>query len=188
MPYQDPGVLSSIFFNLYIDSVLSNISRMKIGCKLGFICSNILAYADDVVLLAPSATGLQLLIDTFCDLLKTLNLKVNINKTKCMIFSLKPKENLVKLFSVWQKPIEFVDTFRYLGFYMQNNMRDSEDIINTRGKFYRDFNCILRKFSYVNKDVLLYFFKQYCLQFYSAELWIEFQATSNSLALDTTKR
>ena len=67
------GVLSSLFFNLYIDSVLSHISKMKIGCKLGFISSNILAYADDVVILAPSATGLQLLIDNFCDLLNEFN-------------------------------------------------------------------------------------------------------------------
>ena len=166
------GVLSSIFFNLYIDSVLSNISRMKIGCKLGFISSNIIAYADDVVLLAPSASGLQLLIDNFCNLLSSLDLQVNINKTKCMIFNLKPKENPVKLFTVYEKPVEIVYTFKYLGFYIQNNMRDSEDIASARGKFYRDFNCILRKFSYVNKDVLLYFFRQYCLQFYSAELWM----------------
>ena len=55
------GVLSSLFFNLYINSILVNISRMNIGCRMGPITFNVLAYADDVVLLAPSAAGLQLL-------------------------------------------------------------------------------------------------------------------------------
>ena len=166
------GVLSSLFFNLYINSILVNISRMNIGCRMGSISSNVLAYADDVVLLAPSAAGLQLLIDNFSDMLNEISLDININKTKCMIFSLNLKEKPLKQFTVLCKPIQFVDTFKYLGFYIQSNLRDTEDIVNARGKFYRDFNCILRKFSFVDKDILLYFFKQYCLQLYSAELWI----------------
>ena len=154
---------------------------MKIGCRLGFISCNILVYADDVVILAPSATGLQLLIDNFCSMLSVLDLDVNINKTKCMVFSSKSKEKTDKLISIWQSPIKYVDSFKYLGFYIQSNMRDTEDIVNTRGKFYRDFNCILRKFAYVDKDVLLYFFRQYCLQLYSAELWLDSKSASGAL-------
>ena len=35
------------------------------------------------------------------------------------------------------------------------------------------FICVLRKFSFTGKEVLLYLFKQYCLQFYGCELWID---------------
>ena len=75
-----------------------------------------------------------------------------------MIFSLNLKEKPLKQFTVLCKSIQFVDSFKYLGFYIQSNLRDTEDIVNARGKFYRDFNCILRKFSFVDKDILLYFF------------------------------
>ena len=105
-------------------------------------------------------------------MLNEISLDININKTKCMIFSLNLKEKPLKQFTVLCKSIQLVDSFKYLGFYIQSNLRDTEDIVNARGKFHRDFNCILRKFSFVNKDILLYFFKQYCLQLYSAELWI----------------
>ena len=39
-------------------------------------------------------------------------------------------------------------------------------------KFYVEFNCLLRKFSFSEREVKLYLFRQYCLQFYGAELWI----------------
>ena len=57
------GVLSGLFFNIYIDSLLVKFLSSKYGCKLGIISSNIIAYADDIVILAPSVASLQILID-----------------------------------------------------------------------------------------------------------------------------
>ena len=70
------------FFNVYIDSVLNEISNMKYGCKLGITSANIIAYADDIVLLSPSAFGLQRLIDKACLLARELELRFNKEKTK----------------------------------------------------------------------------------------------------------
>ena len=78
----------------------------------------------------------------------------------------------MRSFTLEGEPIQFVTTFKYLGSIIQNDLRDNEDIDNTRNKFYKEFNCLLRKFHFVGKDVLLYLFKQYCLQLYGAELWI----------------
>ena len=39
----------------------------------------------------------------------------------------------------------------------------------------------MRKFSFTDKEVLLYLFKQYCLQFYGSELWIGHCCSSNAL-------
>ena len=39
--------------------MLAQVARSRIGCNVGGICINILAYADDIVLLAPSWRGLQ---------------------------------------------------------------------------------------------------------------------------------
>ena len=36
---------------------------MKYGCKLSITFSNIISYADDIVFLSPSVTGVQILID-----------------------------------------------------------------------------------------------------------------------------
>ena len=46
------GILSPLLFKLYIDDVLNEISAGDDGCKFGILQMNILAYADDLVLLA----------------------------------------------------------------------------------------------------------------------------------------
>ena len=43
---------------------------------------NVLAYADDIVLMAPSLKGLQKLIDTLGESIKKISLKINIKKSK----------------------------------------------------------------------------------------------------------
>ena len=167
------GVLSSLFFNIYIDSVLNEISKMKYGCRLGITSSNIIAYADDIVLLSPSASGLQILIDRVNELSNELELSINRVKTKCMIFCKgKDKSQSLGSFVLGESPIEFVTTFKYLGFVVQHNLKDDGDINRVRDRFYIDFNCLLRKFHFVDKNILLYLFKQYCLQWYGAELWL----------------
>ena len=167
------GVLSGIFFNLYINSILNEISNMKYGCSLGITSANIIAYADDIVLLAPSAFGLRLLISKVHQLANELELRFNREKTKCMIFGLHGrKSSPVTSFTLDGEPIQFVDTFKYLGFIIPNNLKNVEDIDNARNKFYKEFNCLLRKFHFVSKEILSYMFKTYCLQFYGSELWI----------------
>ena len=46
---------------------------------------NILCYADDVVLLAPSSEGFQIMIDNIYSMLRDLNLLVNMEKTICLV-------------------------------------------------------------------------------------------------------
>ena len=79
------------------------------------------------------------------------------------------------------KEIQIVTTITYLGFKLQSNMNDSEDIYRVLNKFYKDFNCLLRRFSFTDKQVFLYLFKQYCLQFYGSELWIGSCRSLNAL-------
>ena len=46
-----------------------------------------------------------------------------------------------------------------------------EDINRVKGKFYAEFNMILRNFSFADKDIKAFLFKLYCMQFYGSELW-----------------
>ena len=168
------GVLSGLFFGIYIDSLISNISRQKIGCKLGIASSNIIAYADDIVLLAPSAGGLQLLIDKAVKEAESIDLNFNLDKTKCMIFRSSGKvtgTEGTRPFRVNDIPINFVTTMKYLGYIISSTLNDSEDIIRARSKFYGEFNSVIRNFSFADRKIKLFLFRQYCLQFYGCELW-----------------
>ena len=157
---------------------------MNVGCKLGIISSNIIAYADDLVLLAPSTKALQMLIDGALDEAQSLDLEFNDKKTKCMVFRSSNsccKRAVVTPFNMNGKPIEFVTSFKYLGFVVTSNLNNKEDIDRVRGKFYSEFNSILRNFNFADQKVKLFLFKQYCLQFYGSELWIGSGGASGAL-------
>ena len=53
---------------------------MDVGCCLSGIRYNIICYADDVMLLAPSKTGLQTLLNKFEQCLGVLGLFANVDK------------------------------------------------------------------------------------------------------------
>ena len=167
------GVLSGLLFCVYVDNLLNKVSKLKIGCKLGLHASNIIAYADDIVLLAPSSTSLQILMDHVYKEAVKLELSFNADKCKLMIFDFNRKRchNITKQFLLGGQPILEVTSTKYLGFQIRHNLCSSEDITIKRGKFYSEFNQILRKFNETDQDIKLILFKQFCLQIYGAELW-----------------
>jgi len=57
------GVLSPYFFSRYIRDLIASIANSDVGCKLSGHFVNVLAYADDIVLIAPSWKALQQLLN-----------------------------------------------------------------------------------------------------------------------------
>ena len=57
------GVLSPVLFAIYIDVLVSRLRSVNIGCILLDVYFGCLLYADDIVLLAHSLNGMQLMLD-----------------------------------------------------------------------------------------------------------------------------
>ena len=57
------GILSPLLFNVYMDGLSELLCRTECGCTMGGRMINHLMYADDLVILSPSAKGLQRLVD-----------------------------------------------------------------------------------------------------------------------------
>ena len=168
------GILSPFLFNIYIDVLLEEVTSLSVGCKLGHFMSNIIAYADDVVVLAPSITALQRILDTCSSTAKLLKLNFNTKKSVCMQFHKNCKisdNSRSNNFRIGNDLLQNVNEVVYLGFNITSNMCNNKDIIRERNKFYNRFNSILRKFYSVNLDVFLVLFKSFCFSFYGCELW-----------------
>ena len=82
------GILSAFLFTFYIDEILREVSSMPYHCKLGINKINIQAYADDIVVLCPTPSGLQEILKKLHDLLGRHELLINIAKTKTVIFKM----------------------------------------------------------------------------------------------------
>ena len=60
------GVLSPILFCVYLDGLLKLLSDAKVGCFIGTTFVGALAFADDLVLLAPTAGAMRRMLSV-CD-------------------------------------------------------------------------------------------------------------------------
>ena len=55
------GLLSPYLFCIYVDELSKMLNNVHVGCFVGTMLVNHLMYADDLVLLSPSAAGLSML-------------------------------------------------------------------------------------------------------------------------------
>ena len=97
---------------------------------LGNIHLNSLSWADDLVLMSTSKTGLQKCLDNLQTYCCKWGLEVNAGKTKTMTFS-KRRVLLDEPLIFGDSPLKDVDAFNYLGFCIKHN-NDTSGIINDR--------------------------------------------------------
>jgi hypothetical protein len=91
------GVLSPFLFRFYLYNLIKSVASTNVGCNVGGMMLNILCFADDMVLIAPSWRALQYLIKLLYTVTKALdiNMTFNTRKTVCMIFNPLCKHKIV---------------------------------------------------------------------------------------------
>ncbi|KAG0712737.1 hypothetical protein GWK47_017775 [Chionoecetes opilio] len=106
------GILSPYLYNLYTDDLSANLRDTGIGCHIHDGCINSLSYADDMVLLAPTADALQDLINVCQVYAAKHKIVYNTTKTECMTTKLLVVGNtLQKKFSYCSREVK-MELFR----------------------------------------------------------------------------
>ena len=106
------GVLSPHLFAIYIDDLIAELRKLKNGCYIADIFLACIVYADDICLLAPCRSALQLLLNTCEAYGLQWCLSYNPSKSKVMFFG---KGTKTSTFMMYGKSLEFVDRYKYLG-------------------------------------------------------------------------
>lgn len=169
------GILSPLLFSIYMDSLSDKLNSSKAGCLINDKLYNHLIYADDTVLIAPSAAALQCLL-AICDVYSSASdIKYNSKKSVCMVS--KPRSfnfTISPNFVLNGKQLAFVDHYNYLGYLFYSNSKDNEEISkNTRSMYIRG-NSLVRNFKHCSEDVKCELFRAYCTSFYCSSLWCNF--------------
>lgn len=155
--------------------------QSNIGCNIGGLFYNILAYADDLVLLAPSWKALQSLIELLSNCARDINMLCNVDKTVCMIFNPKCKRLIVATefpsFTQNDSPLQFVKEFKYLGHIINNELSDNNDVKREIRNLFMRTNILIRRYSNCSVSVKLTLFKAYCMCLYDAGIWKIYSAT-----------
>ena len=85
------GQLSPLLYNAYTDDLNYHLQITGVGCYAGGTCINSLSYADDMVLLAPTVTALQTLLEVCRAYAGLHDIVHNTKKTLCTL--VRPKQS-----------------------------------------------------------------------------------------------
>ncbi|CAG7826871.1 unnamed protein product [Allacma fusca] len=107
---------SPTLFNMYLDEIANLLKLSGIpGIQMALVEILILMYADDLILVSTTVQGLQDQILVLKNFLEKNNLKVNLTKTKVIVFRKGSKISRNITFLWGSDPIEIVETYTYLG-------------------------------------------------------------------------
>ena len=110
------GILSPFLFNVYIDDLSVSLKKCPTGCIAGGTVVNHLMYADDIVLLSPSATGLSLLLHVCGKYGLDHDIRFNSKKSAVIIFrNSSVKDFSFPSFEMNGESIKEVPFVKYLG-------------------------------------------------------------------------
>jgi len=126
------GVLSPLLYCVYIDQLLVRLAQSGCGCFIGRNFVGALAYADDIVLVCPTASALRKLL-SLCDAFAgEYDMKFNAPKSKLLVClprsRYKQAANHVMScqFFIDGNVIERVDSFLHLDHVITSSLNDKE--------------------------------------------------------------
>ena len=158
--------LSPTLFNIYVNDLPIIFDKSSNPPSIGNMTISSLMYADDLIVLSESGTGLQVAMDKLGDYCNQWGLTVNIGKTKFLV----TKTDVSKRCLTYNEElIEQVQSFKYLGIefsYDGSNEVAKSDLYKRGLKSYfkiiRSLNpfpkphILLHLFGHLIKPILLY--------------------------------
>ena len=127
---------------LYVDDLIRRLELLNVGCYILQMFLAALLYADDMALVAPSVKGLRLLLKECNEFCTEWDICLNTKKSKLMYFGKKCTDLFNPLLS--GEPIEWVDSWKYLGVTVVSGRRFGCSATERIRKFYRCANAIFR--------------------------------------------
>ena len=155
---------------------------MDVGCSLEFQRANILCYADDMVLLAPTVTALQLMLNQVQRMLDNLGLKINIDKSQCLALSHNKK--FIDFYAHLNgERLVITRSIKYLGVFFSYDFSIDNDINRIMESFLKQFNCFYHKCNFLPNNILNFLFKTYSTSFYGIGSWYSFRHSFRTLSV-----
>ena len=156
------GILSGLFFNLYVNKILTSLRSSDLGCHLNSMYVGCIMYADDLILLSASVIDLQKML-LICESVATeLGIKFNASKSKCLAIGPNLLISPVSL-QISTIHLPWVDKLEYLGICLCSSKSFQTDLSFTRKKFFSSVNSILSKCNFTSDPVKLKLLESHCL-------------------------
>ena len=164
------AIRSPILFSVYMDELFERLEKSGVGCHMGNHYTGSLGYADDLTLLAPALSGLQVLIK-ICEIFAD-QFDIKFNGAKCvyMVFGGRICKCDNRTVMVNGAELHRVNATVHLGHHISTD--DNDSLVSAAiGQFWRGFNMFMADFSQIHSHIKCHLFKLYCCSYYGAPLW-----------------
>jgi hypothetical protein len=169
------GIISPVLFCLYFDNVLAKLKSSQVSCYIANLYVGGLAYADDLVLLAPTAASMRRMLAICDDFARDFHVSFNAAKSKSMMFSPISANSRFSapspMFYIGNQVIENINQWLHLGHMLTNDLDDTADITRRCNSFTRQTNNLLCQFSTLDSLTINRLFTPFCSSHYGCELW-----------------
>jgi hypothetical protein len=112
------AVLSPVLYAVFIDGVVEELRRRRLGVEEAGVWVGIVLYADDMALLARSREELEAMMAVVVEYSRRWRFGLNAGKTKVLVVGEKKKERQARAGKDWMlgsAKVEEVEVFKYLG-------------------------------------------------------------------------
>lgn len=170
-------VISPTLFSIFINDLAFEIKQLHVGINLEEnLDISLLLFADDIVLIAPTESNLQIMLAFLCIWCTRNCMSVNVEKTKIVHFRNKAKERTNVVFCLGESVVEICNSYKYLGVVL-NEFLDFTETANVLAESAsRAFSSLIH--SLFNKTDLMfatykkiYSSKIIPIMDYSASVW-----------------
>ena len=115
------AVLSPKLFTVVLDGLFDNLLQSGVGCRIDNIFSGAFGYADDIVLLAPSADDLKIMISICEAYAYEFGILFNPRQSKLMYFNVNADNLDITLCG---EKVIYVNSETYLGVSLNSDITD----------------------------------------------------------------
>ena len=102
-----------------MNAFIVNLKSAGIGCPIVNMFFGCLLYADDIVLLSPSVSGLQSVLDNCDKTAHDLSLQFNIHKSHCMVIGKVAMLDIGQM-KLGGQDIQWRQSVKYLGVHLMS--------------------------------------------------------------------
>ena len=171
------SVLSPALFSIYMDEILVNLRNLGVGCYVGEVFMGAMGYADDLVLLAPTRTAMEMMLKACEDfgtrnnLLFSTDPDASKSKTKCVFMSGRKKQDKPAPLMLYGRELPFVRNATHLGNELSEDGTMDMDNKEKTAAFITKSLEVREQFSFAHPMEVLRAVKIYCCDHYGSMLW-----------------
>ena len=162
------GVLSPVLFSIYLDELLDSLEKSGAGCYIGVNFAGAFAYADDVIILAPTLFALKRMLRVASSFSVEFKISFNASKSKLLVFGDKEGGDILVHFEgVILRPSE---SEIHLGTVLGESSMKKKIKVGVNDLYNRT-NLLLSQFRFASRHVKYRLFKSHCMSLYGYQGW-----------------